>query len=320
MKCLLNIPRISVNYYRKRSPVRQFRSVSTEVNQLCGDLTRKFQNVGIEETESRLSAEFIIAHVMGKKMFYQVSKSAKIPETQLKEIKDLAKKRSERVPLQYVLGEWDFCEFTVKLAPPVLIPRPETEELVQFVLQDMAQHEISKKFLEVGCGSGAVTLCLLSKLPWMRAVACDISKDACNLTIENLSRYHVDKRASVLNRDFKSPETIQLISELGLFDFIISNPPYIPTAHLDDLDPEVKKYEDRLALDGGQDGLDFVRHLIAVSPLLLKKEGKLWLETGLEQHHLIENAINNNSDNELRYIKSMKDFTNRERFCLVQKV
>lgn len=304
----------------KRYSVRQFRSISNEVNQLSADLTRKFQNVGIEKTESRFSAEFILAHVMGKKMFYQVSKSAKIPGTQLKEIKELAEKRSERMPLQYVLGEWDFHEFTVKLAPPVLIPRPETEELVQFVLEDVGQDETYKKFLEVGCGSGAVTLCLLSKLPWMKAVACDISEDACNLTIENLSRYHVDKRASVLNRDFKSPDTIQLISEHGPFDFIISNPPYIPTAHLDDLDPEVKKYEDRLALDGGQDGLDFVRHLIAVSQLLLKKEGKLWLETGLEQHNLIENAINNHSVGQLKFIKSMKDFTNRERFCLIQKV
>lgn len=224
------------------------------------------------------------------------------------------------MPLQYVLGEWDFHEFTVKLSPPVLIPRPETEELVQFVLQDTGHDKTSQKFLEVGCGSGAVTLCLLSKLPWMNAVACDISKDACNLTIENLSRYQVEKRACVLNRDFKSLETIQMISELGPFDFIISNPPYIPTAHLDDLDPEVKKYEDRLALDGGQDGLDFVRHLIAVSPLLLEKEGKLWLETGLEQHGLIGDAINNNSVGQLRFIKSMKDFTNRERFCLIQKV
>lgn len=309
-----------MNHYIRGVSVRHIHSISTEVNQLCGDLTKEFQNVGIEKTESRLSAEFIIAHVLGKKMFHQVSKRTTVLETQLMEIKELAKKRLERMPLQYVLEEWDFREFTLKLSPPVLIPRPETEELVQFVLQDIGNDETSQKFLEVGCGSGAVTLCLLSKLPWMKAVACDISKDACNLTIKNLSRYQVEKRAKVLNRDFKNAETIQMISELGPFDFIISNPPYIPTAHLDDLDPEVKKYEDRLALDGGQDGLDFVRHLIAVSPLLLKKKGKLWLETGLDQHRLIENTINNNSVSELKFIKSIVDFTNRERFCLIHKV
>ncbi|XP_061195369.1 MTRF1L release factor glutamine methyltransferase-like [Saccostrea echinata] len=292
---------------------------SSDVNSVCSELSRKLQNVGIEREESNLSAEYIIAHVLGKKMFHQVSKKQIITETQLARIKQLAMRRLERMPIQYVIQEWDFHEFTIKLCPPVLIPRPETEELVQYVIQDVEESRTCQKFLEVGCGSGAVTLCLLAKLPWMAAVACDINDVACHLTVENLTRYKVQGRANVLNVDFKSQENIQLISRLGPFDFIISNPPYIPTADIDDLDPEVKRYEDRQALDGGQDGLDFVRRLISVAPMLLKKEGKLWLETGLEQHKKIKDFIHDNSAKELEFIKSLVDFKDRERFCLIQK-
>ncbi|XP_022302627.2 MTRF1L release factor glutamine methyltransferase-like [Crassostrea virginica] len=319
MQCLRNIQRCNFISFTRGLPFCQFSSKSIDVNQLRVELTKEFQSVGIERRESLLSAEYIIAHVLGKKMFHEVSRKTMIPKAQWLQIKELAKKRSERMPLQYVLGEWDFHDFTVKLSPPVLIPRPETEELVEYVLQDVGPDRSCQKFLEVGCGSGAVTLCLLSKLPWITAVACDISREACDLTTENLTKYQVDGRAVVLNMDFKDSETIQRICELGPFDFILSNPPYIPSADIDHLDPEVKTYEDRRALDGGQDGLDFVRHLLAVSPPLLKTNGKLWLETGLEQHGLIKKMIDSKPEQNMTFLQSLEDITNRERFCLIQK-
>ncbi|XP_062593718.1 MTRF1L release factor glutamine methyltransferase-like isoform X2 [Saccostrea cucullata] len=290
-----------------------------DVKNVCAELSRKFQNVGIEKEESHLSAEYIIAHVLGKKMFHQIPKKQIITETQIDKIKQLAMRRLQRMPVQYVIQEWDFHEFTIKLSPPVLIPRPETEELVQHVIQDVEENMTSQKFLEVGCGSGAVTLCLLAKLPLISAVACDISDIACHLTMENLTRYQVQGRANILNVDFRRQENIQLISGLGPFDFIISNPPYVPTADIDDLDPEVKRYEDKLALDGGEDGLDFIRHLLSVAPMLLKKGGKLWMETGIEQHEKIKDFITDHPGKELEFVKSFVDFTNRERFCLLQK-
>ncbi|XP_055999122.1 MTRF1L release factor glutamine methyltransferase-like [Ostrea edulis] len=187
------------------------------------------------------------------------------------------------------------------------------------MIQHVGQNKSCRTFLEVGCGSGAVTLCLLSKLPWMTAVACDISRVACDLTLENLTKHQVQGRAVVLNMDFKSAETMQYLSRLGPFDIIVSNPPYIPTADIDDLDPEVRRYEDRGALDGGTDGLDFIRHLLAVSPMLLKKNGRLWLETGLEQHKTIQSIINSDSNCALEFVKSIEDFTRRERFCLIER-
>ncbi|XP_075403544.1 MTRF1L release factor glutamine methyltransferase isoform X2 [Tenrec ecaudatus] len=164
--------------------------------ELVGHWTAVFEERGIPE--ARQSSEYIIAHVLGAKTFQNLRpalRSQPLSPPQLGRIQELSSQRLQRMPVQYILGEWDFRDLTLKMAPPVFIPRPETEELVTWVLEEEARRphagnaEGSPLILEVGCGSGAIALSLLSQLPQSRAVAMDKGEAAVCLAQENAQSY-----------------------------------------------------------------------------------------------------------------------------------
>uniref|UniRef100_A0A6G1RLU4 HemK methyltransferase family member 1 n=1 Tax=Hypotaenidia okinawae TaxID=2861861 RepID=A0A6G1RLU4_9GRUI len=173
-----------------------------------------FKTNGIPE--ARESSEYIVSFVLGAKTFQSLnSKSLHTPLTaeQREQIQQLSNKRLERMPVQYVLGEWDFQDLTLKMRPPVFIPRPETEDLVSLVLEDECQKREKNSglcfpvpvpdsvILEIGCGSGAIALSLLSKLPQSRVIALDKEKAAVDLTRENAHRLRLQDRIHILHRD-----------------------------------------------------------------------------------------------------------------------
>lgn len=215
---------------------------------------------------------------------------------------DYAKQRAEGKPLWYIVGDTDFYGLTIKVDERVLIPRPETEELCSWVMESVKDGD---KVLDLCTGSGAIAITLATKTG-AKLTASDISEGAIELAKQNatLNNAHVEFIHSDL---FKNIE--------GLYDVIVSNPPYIPSADIDGLDKEVKDFEPRLALDGGADGLDIYRIIAKESAGKLSNSGLLFMEFGINQAEDIKNLLEENFVN----IEIKKDISGIERMVKAQK-
>lgn len=143
-----------------------------------------------------------------------------------------------RMPIQYIVGEWDFRDITLVMQPPVFIPRPETEELVELILQQQIDLTKRVKFLEIGCGSGAISLALLKSLPNAMAEAADQSSMACLLTMKNAINLKLSDRIKVIQA--KINDRLKHQDFKHKYDFIVSNPPYVPSRDLMNLEPEIR--------------------------------------------------------------------------------
>ena len=183
-------------------------------------------------------------------------------------------------PLQYVLGQWDFRDFTLKTDRRALVPRPETEQLVDLALSSpRLRAAASPRLMDYGTGSGCIAIALARALPGAVVAAVDVSADALALAAENAAALGVADRVK-----FVDASALDLADafEPASFDAIVSNPPYIPSAVCDRLDPKVRDHEPRLALDGGADGMDVLRQVCEEAGLLLAPEGELYLELDAE--------------------------------------
>jgi release factor glutamine methyltransferase len=201
----------------------------------------------------------------------------------------------EREPVQYIIGEWDFYGSTFHCRSPILIPRPETEELVELVIAASKNSPTPLRILDVGCGTGAIGISLLKELDGKCAsvTAVDVNSKAVDIARHNADR--------LLSNDARSKyhclhSSIQAFGEVrgnwNKFDMIVSNPPYIPSVEVPELQPEVAKYEDPIALDGGTDGLDIVRDILHAGKNLFDKNGRMdiWLEVH-ETHPVVIDSL-----------------------------
>ena len=229
----------------------------------------------------RLDAELLLCHVLGKdRVYLSVHFDQPLCKEELTAFRALVKQRGAHVPVAYILGEKGFMGLTFKVSPSVLIPRPETELLVEEVLS--AVKPLSKPYLlDLGAGSGAIIVSLLAHCPAAVGVAVDISPEALVVAGENAVDNNVRDRLTLLQGDLFAPLGLQ-----ERFDIIVSNPPYIPAADVDTLAPEVRR-EPRLALDGGRDGLDYYRRLAQGAPAYSKPGTLLALEIGIDQHETV---------------------------------
>jgi len=188
------------------------------------------------------------------------------------------KRRTEGEPLQYIIGRWSFMGLEFIVTPDVLIPRPDTETVVESLLP-AARGIKSPRVLDLCCGSGCIGISMCALVPRCTAVMCDISPAALEIARRNAELNCVNRRVETVIVDVRAPVWE---SEPGKFDIIVSNPPYIPTEEIDTLQRELA-FEPRIALDGGEDGLDFFRAIIKNFPTLLKKGGLLAFECGAGQ-------------------------------------
>ena len=195
-----------------------------------------------------------------------------IPE-ELEGIRGLVARRAAREPLQYLLGETEFWSLPFRVTPAVLIPRPETEILVEEALKRSIPEA---QILDLGTGSGILAVTLARELPAARLTAFDLSAEALAVAADNARRHGVAQRIEFVQRSFKEPFS-------GSFDLIVSNPPYVAVGELEQLMPEVRDHEPRLALAGGEDGLDAFRAILDTAPPALDKAGWLLLEVGMGQ-------------------------------------
>jgi release factor glutamine methyltransferase len=195
------------------------------------------------------------------------------------------KRRASREPVSHILGKKGFWTVELKVTRDVLTPRPDTETLVNAVLKSLPADQ-PMRILDLGAGSGAILLALLAERPFWSGVGVDVSEPALEVARENGALLKLDDRAVFVHGLWAEGQPDQA------FDAVVSNPPYIPTADIDDLDPEVSVHEPRLALDGGIDGLDAYRVLAPQVMRVLKPGGVFALEIGHDQGHAVEALMN----------------------------
>ncbi|XP_038054356.1 MTRF1L release factor glutamine methyltransferase-like [Patiria miniata] len=273
-----------------------------------------FSERGVPEAE--VSAEFIVAHALGLKQLHELTSpvlARSLTQVELDIINRLCTKRMQRIPVQYIVGDWDFRDLTLEVRPPVFIPRPETEMLVDLILGHYSE-DSKLHFLEIGCGSGAISLSLLSELLLARVTAVDCSEQAVQLTMENADRLGLQDRLTVHCAAVTSQLPKCLQGKSSSFDAIISNPPYIPTQDMEGLQPEIKLYEDAIALCGGPDGMDLIKDILRNTHLLLKPEGFIWLETDSRHPEAIQTWLDTNPGMGVELVGTYQDYHDRPRF------
>jgi len=229
---------------------------------------------------ARLDGELLLAHILGTdRTHLYMNFDQPLTEQELTDFKALLQRRARHEPLQYIRGEQEFWSMPFRVNPSVLIPRPETELLVEegarALRRDFPDEPL--RILDIGTGSGALAAALASELKDAAVTGVDISKDAVAIAQENIERNGLSGAVTIVEGDLFGP--------LGgaRFHLIVSNPPYIPRSGLDALQPEVKGFEPLSALDGGEDGLDYYRQIMPVAPDFLVPGGWLMLEHGAGQ-------------------------------------
>jgi release factor glutamine methyltransferase len=254
--------------------------------------------------DPRLSAELLLAGVLKLKRLELYLQFEKIlTPDELSVYRDYIRRRIKFEPVQYILGEQDFMGLTFSVNPEVLIPRPETELLVEEVLAAVKQMNFSSlKIIDIGTGSGSIAISLAHYCPQAEVVAVDKSQKAIQIAQENARKIGT-ANVSFFHADM---ETISL-KTLGKADIIVSNPPYVSQQQYQNLHPQVKNYEPAPALLAGLDGLDFYRKLLPRLPEMLNKEGWIFLEIGFEQKNEIQKLLSNHHFKNICFIKDYQD-------------
>lgn len=260
---------------------------------------------GIET--SGLDARILLAHCAGIPYFTLIScaKDEVLEVTQNK-YQSLIEQRMAGKPVYRIIGRREFFGRDFIVADNVLDPRPETELLVERILQDFADKDAH--FAEIGVGSGVISISLLLEQSLFTAIGSDISADAINATKANLELHAIQKRL-----ELKLADCLEGIN--GPFDFIVSNPPYIDSADMAGLQKEVREFDPHIALDGGKDGLEFYERILTDAKPLLKPKGKLYLETGAGQH---EALIKLASQKDWGLVSAHLDLSSIERFVVFE--
>lgn len=266
------------------------------------------------EVESpRSSAEVLLASTLSANridLYAQYDKP--LVDEELARFKSLIRRRAAGEPVAYILGEKEFWSLTLTVTPDVLIPRPETECLVEEALKRLAPFP-GARVLELGVGTGAVTLAMARENDAARFTASDISLSAVRVAKTNADRLGEAGRIGFLVGDWLSP-----FAESGpAFDMIVSNPPYIPSGHIRSLQPEVAKFEPATALDGGPDGLDAIRNILRDAPRFLRPEGWLLLEIGCDQAEIVGEIAGGTGD--YGKIDIRKDYAGRDRIVILRR-
>jgi release factor glutamine methyltransferase len=263
----------------------------------------------------RLNGELLLARSMHltKEGLYTRFNGTVEPE-EIKTYEALIRRRVSGEPLQYILGRQEFWSIDLKVDPRVLIPRPETELLVEESLSILIKISSKKipSVLELGTGSGAIAIALASEVKNLYLIASDLSEDALIVAVENARRAGVSEKIGFVRGDFLDP-----FRPAETFDLIVSNPPYIADSEIGDLAGEIKDHEPAIALRGGKDGLEFYRKLTSQAPFYLKREAWLLMEVGNHQAGSVFEMTE--AGGHFKKTEGIKDLSGIERVVKAQK-
>lgn len=263
-----------------------------------------------EKNEHQVDAEWLMSEVTGlSRSQLSMSGETYVTEEQLQRFNVLFQRRLDGEPLQYILGEQSFYGYDFIVDKHVLIPRFETEELVEKALQ-WVKDEGAIKLIDMCTGSGCIGLSLLKECPDLSGILVDLSDEALQIATRNTVRLNLEDRVQLINSDLfdRVPD--------GEVDIIVSNPPYIVTEVIKDLEEEVKMSEPTMALDGGDDGLNFYRRIIREAKGYLRKEGLLIVEIGYDQMEQVKKIF---TDEGYSYIKGFQDMSGKDRIVLAKR-
>jgi release factor glutamine methyltransferase len=238
--------------------------------------------------------------------------------TEKKQLKKKIQKRMDRIPLQYITKHQEFMGMDFLVEKGVLIPRPETEILVNKVIKRLKNYRYSNnlKVVDLGTGSGIIAICIAKFIEDVIIYATDISKKSLQLALKNAQKHNCKDKIIFLQGDLFEPFLGRI--EKNSLDGIISNPPYIDSYNFKLLPPEIKDNEPKIALSGGIDGLDYYRKIIKKSPHYLKKSGFIALEVGINQSKIVEELIiRENSFNQ--NIEVINDYLGIERVVIAYR-
>ena len=267
-----------------------------------------FESKGVPN--ARLDTDMLIAHSLGiKRLELYLDLDRPLTESQLAELRPLVKRRADREPMQYIIGSVDFCDMELKVDTRALIPRYETEELVERVSEALSV--APKQILDLGTGSGALALAFAKRYPEASVDAVDFSAQALSLAKENAITQELAERVTFYEGSWLCP--------LGLgeqrYDLIVSNPPYLTEEEMTTAEPEVVAYEPHSALVSGADGLDDLRLIFKDAAAFLKPGGLLALETGIAQAE----ALNTLAETAGLQGECIEDLSGRPRFYFARK-
>ena len=230
----------------------------------------------------RLDAEILLAHCLNvDRLYLYLNLDRPLLPDERSRFRELVKRRGLREPVALIIGKKEFWSISLQIKPGILIPRPETEILVEVVLQEIKENP-APKVLEIGTGSGAVAIALAKDNPRVEVVATDTDFTVLLVAQTNAKEAELENAVQFIATDL-----LDSIRRAGYFDVICSNPPYVPTNIIPTLDPDVRNFEPMRALDGGPDGLDVIRRLTANAENFLNRPGALVLEFGDEQEEAV---------------------------------
>ncbi len=281
------------------------------IQKLLGWVTEYFTGKGVDSP--RLSADWLLCYVLGLKRIELYTQFNKVVEQeQLSQLHELVKRAGTHEPIAYITGKKEFYSLEFEITKDCLIPRPETELLVERAIEFLRTRNGEQFVCDLCTGSGCVAVAIARNFANCRVVATDISDAALAVAEKNVAKHGLMNRIKLLQGDLFEP----IIAGLGpaKFDLIVSNPPYVSEPEYEKLAPNVKNFEPKSALTAGHDGLDIIKKIIADADQHLKPTGTLMLEIGNEQANAARNLLE--TAGYFGNVKIEKDYSNLDRLAV----
>ncbi len=268
-------------------------------NNLYLDLRTELRRAGDEEATQ--SARELVCSAAGKTREELVRDGSLYASPEVERAaRRLVQRHLNGEPVAYLIGEWEFYGLPLDISPAVLIPRPDTEVLATKLI-DAARPRESCRILDLCAGSGCIGLAAAANLPHARVLLGELDDEALKICRQNVRRSNLTGRVTSMKLDAREKPS----RALGEFDFLVSNPPYIPSSDVDALDPSVREHEPRMALDGGEDGLDFYRVICEKWRDALAPGGMLFFEAGIGQADSVLRIMRANGFGDIQIVKDL---------------
>jgi release factor glutamine methyltransferase len=288
---------------------------SWTIKKLLNWTTKHFAEKGIDSP--RLSAELLLSHVLVMKrieLYTQFDKP--VTRQQLDKLHELVKRASQNEPIAYIVGRTEFYSLELRVTPDCMIPRPETELLTERAIEFLRRREGTQFVCDLCTGCGCIAVAIAKNFPDAHIIATDICDAALSVAAQNVEKHQLHDRIKLLCGDLFDPIVPQL--DVGKFDLIVCNPPYVSAVEFEKLDTNVRDYEPKPALFAGEDGLDVYRRIAERAGQFLKPGAALLLEIGYAQGQVVKELLEQSGT--FAEIKVEKDFHDNDRIVTAMKM